>query len=1152
MRVERFFPASYTLAFSLIVAALFLTRISIAQSHQTQFVPVAPEVLSKKFIRCIYKDKKGFIWFGTVTGLIRYDGTNIYQYEHDPEKGRTIPDNRINAIAEDNNNNLWVATAQGLMLYDPANDDFIDIDSIPGNTNSLGSKYITSISTDRLGRIWIGTHGQGLTVYDPGTKTFHYFFDNTVNNKVPPGNYVTSLYHHNDTVWVSTKGGLKLFQTVEMNRMPLEVDENLDSREITQVLRDVKGNIWLSTVNREIITLTLDRGKYKFRSNVIRQEKLAEAEGNVLTLASDDKGNIWAAGENTGLHFINGETGEITRHGVDESSSTKLPTNSIRSVYIDNTGITWIGTYSKGAFMIDNRAKKFELIERSPAMKSTAGNNVKGIAQDENGNIWLACDGGGLGLLDKTTSEIVFPEDLNSKLASKYLSSILVDDAGDLWVGTWGRGIFRVNTKTRSVRNFRIESHGFGDNKVFTLFQDAKKRIWVGSAGSGLFYFDPATAEFVGLNEEVKSDYIRKSAYVSSISQDADSSLWVGTLFGLYRLDFSHEEGTYHVTLYEKDGKPGSIASYDIQSVHLDARRNLWIGTGDNGVALVRYGRPVFSSIQKQDGLLTNSVRGILIGTDGTAWISTNMGLAKYDPVKNTVKNYTKKDGLYTNEFNARACLIGKDGRFYFGSDKGLVAFFPDSIKANPIQPNVYLTDLKLNSQSAQIGGEGSPLKKHISLTEEIELEHNQRAFALDFAAINYGQSSIGQYCYKLEGFDSDWNCIGTDTRATYTNIDPGRYVFVVKAISSDGIESDSPTRLVISIKQAPWKTWWAILGYALVATSFAYFLVRMRIERIRIQSQLEFEKMAREQEHALTESKTQFFTNISHEFRTPLSLIAMPLEALLSDQHLPVSVRERLDTMQSNTEKMTRLVNELMDFSKMENGKLTLSVRPGDLVEFITRVADAFNDVARKRNIHFKVHAMVKSIEGWFDYDKLEKIVVNLLSNAFKFASDNGSINLVLHIKESAEEQNKQRRFELAVIDNGIGIPESELPFVFDKFYQATSAGRISNPGTGVGLALTKALVELHRGVITAESIPEVETKFIIRIPLDRESYDGVEIDDSVGVRPASVAPKIISEITSGDVGEDRDRPRILVVEDNDELRNFICWMLRSKSHLT
>lgn len=1102
------------------------------------------------------------MWFGTGNGLIRYDGTNIYRYEHTEGDNRSIPNNRINTIIQDANRNLWIGTAQGLVIYNREKDNFKDVDSIGRNTNHLLNKYVTALSIDRWGKIWIGTHGHGLTVYNPKTFTFSYLTEGSARNQILPSNYITSLLLVNDMLWVGTKGGLKLFNTRDISPASFPfVDKSISSKEITQVIQDATGSIWLSNVDREIIKLTSLAGKYSIKKTVLNQSVYGEGGGNILTLCIDSFDNLWIGGENIGLNYLDTKLDRIFHYEEEEGNPKKLPVNSVRSVYVDNTGITWIGTYNKGAFLIDNKAKKFDSYQRNIFVKkSLTGNNVKALTEDKEGNIWIACDGGGLVKLDPKSHELQYDETINNRLATRYLSALLYDTHGNLWIGTWGRGVYNLNLKTLELKNYSVESKGFGDNKVFCIYEDKKKKLWVGTMGSGLFYFDSKENKIVPLNEEKKSDHITTTAYISSVLEDDDNTLWVGTYFGLYALKMGRDN-SYDFTSYYKSNQPGSLGSNEIQTIHEDKKGNLWFGTSDNGVALLSRGAAMFKRIQKKDGLLSNTIRGILTDVKGNMWMSGDKGLStfnpltKFNPLTNSFRNYTKEDGLPSNEFNSNAFLQGRDGKFYVGSDNGLVAFYPDSIKDNTIEPIVYLTDLKLNNQSAQIDVEGSPLHKHISLTNSIELPYSQRSFAIDFAAINYGQSSRNQYCYKLEGFDRDWNCVGSTHSATYTNIDPGHYVFFVKASNSDGILSQTPARLEITIHTAPWKTWWAILLYFFAILYMIFFLVRIRIERIKMKNLLELERLAREKEHALSESKTQFFTNISHEFRTPLSLIAMPLESLISSDELPSTVKERLGTIRASADKMTRLVNELMDFNKLEGAKLKLRVQYGELVQFITEIASVFNDVAEKRNIHFGIHSMVRSIEGWFDGDKLEKILVNVLSNAFKFTSDNGQINIIINVKDlvMGKQQMQARCLELVIIDNGIGVSAAELPFIFDKFYQAKSSAKIANPGTGIGLSLTKGLIELHHGTIRAESAPEHETKFVIRLPIDRHAYaegDVCETSDYSITQNTTV--NVETRHVNGLIeNDDQGKPQILVVEDNDELKKYISMELRQQFHI-
>lgn len=1116
-----------------------------AQSQQPTFVPVESESLSGNFVRCIFKDSRGFMWFGTMNGLIRYDGTDTYTYEYTEGDNKSIPNNRINAIVEDASHNLWIGTAHGLVQYDGEKDSFKDIDSIPGNTNHLISRYISDLCFDRQGKLWIGTHGYGLQIYDPKTYTFT-FLDNTGEEK-PLTDYITRLYLVNGSMWVGTKGGLRLFNTQTMLPESLPVaDESLASKETKQIIQDPSGNIWLGLADREIIRLTSNDREYRMSKSVLEQNIYGKGGDNILTFCFDRVGNLWIGGENSGLNYLDTKTNTITHYESEEDDPKKLPTNSIQFIYRDNAGIIWIGTFDKGAYLIDNNAKKFQTYQNLRSKGGLNGNNIMSLAEDKDGNIWIASNGGGLYKLDITSNELGEHEMINNKIGTYYLSALLYDSNGALWIGTWGRGVYKINLKTLDVENYSVGSHGFGDNKVLCVYEDERKKMWVGTAGSGLFYFDSMSNQFTLFNDERKVDGVSRTTYVTSIIDGADNTLWIGTLYGLH--SFKVEQNNFdEFKVYLKD-KPGDIGSNEILNAHKGVGNELWFGTGDNGISILSSTGSDFRVVRKQDGLHSNTVKGILTDARGNIWVSSNLGLSKYTPATNSFLNFTIGDGLPSNDFNSRACLIAGNGRLYFGTNNGLVAFYPDSILSNPIKPVVYLTDLKIDNRSARIDGEGSPLKKHISLTHDIELPYYQRSFVIDFAANNYGQSSRNQYCYKLEGFDNDWNCVGSNHSATYTNIDPGQYVFLVKASNSDGIESEAPTRLNVTIHQAPWKTWWAILLYVILLTAFIYFLVRVRLERIKIKNQLELERLAREKEHELSESKTQFFTNISHELRTPLSLIFMPLENLISIEELSPTVKERLNTIRTNTDKMSRLVNELMDFNKLESSKLKLRVQQGELVKFITERATVFNDLAEKRNIHFGIHSMVRSIDGWFDFDKLEKILVNVLSNAFKFTSDNGSINVSINTKVAwIDNVHKEARcLELVIVDNGIGISVEELPFIFDKFYQAKSSAKIPNPGTGIGLSLTKGLVELHYGSITVESAPDHETKFRILLPIDRQLYTDeiCEIPDYI-VAPDNMRPveKNISSDTEAVM--DQDQPQVLIVEDNDELRRYISMEL-------
>lgn len=1107
------------------------------------FSPVAPEAISNSFVRCFFKDSRGFMWLGLPDGLIRYDGTNAYRYEHNPADKTSLCHNNINVIVEDDRQRLWIGTASGLCIYDPAKDHFVNVDSLAANKNHLNNSFITALSFDPK-RIWIGTHGGGLNIYDPETHVFTYLNDPSDGKASPPRNYINSLLRVDDQMWCATKGGLALFNIPKTTSVPLTfAGEGLTPRQITQLVPDKARNIWAVSVKGEIYKLVPANGYYTVNQVFSGINRFGASWNNIVALNIDRRGNLWIGGENTGLNQLNTTTGELTRYLAEEGIPNALATNSIRSVYIDDTGLTWIGTFDRGAYLMDRYAGKFNQVQYGPYKPTElAGKRVRAFAEDHKGNVWMAIDGLGVTRVDAKTQTLQKCTAINERLTNKFVTALRCDRYGNLWIGTAGHGVYKLNSNTQEFENYSLQSGGFGDDKASCLYEDKSGTIWAGTAGSGFFYFDRQANRFVVLCEQEKSDYITRTSYVSSVVEDWDGILWVGTMYGLYALRREMDHA-FSYQWYIHTDKPGSLSSSAIQAVYEDHSKNLWVGTTDNGLNVKSRGTSTFEHFGKEEGLPSNTIRSIVADAAGNVWVSANMGLSRFDQHAKRFINYSKRDGLSSNDFCAGACLRSSTGQLFFGTNNGFNTFYPDSIRNTAGKPKVYLADIKINNQPVGIGVPGSPMTKHISLTSEIELSYNQRSFIIDFVAIQHAPSVSHRYAYKLEGFDKEWHYAGPNHQATYTNIDPGHYTFLAKASQSDGEWSEAPAQLEITIRQAPWKTAWAIGIYITLIAVLIFFGVKIRIDRVSMKNQLALERLARKREHELSESKTQFFTNISHEFRTPLSLILMPLESLISSQQVPASVKERVNTAYKNANKMMWLVNELMDFNKIESGNLKLNPRHGELIEFITNVASLFNDVADKRNITFSVRTELTSLKGWFDRDKLERMLVNVLSNAFKFTADGGHITVIINTKTASLSQATSARWlELMVVDNGIGMSSEEIPRIFDKFYQARSASKITNPGTGIGLSLTRALVELHRGTITAESLPDKETKFIITLPIDSTAYDvqaweGMPQDVYSQEEPLAQSRHFAEAEAAG-----KDQYEVLVVEDNEELREYIA----------
>lgn len=1124
-----------------------------AQNNGLSLYPLEAETISNTLVRCFHKDSKGFMWIGTGDGLYRYDGTNAYLYENNPEDTNSIGHNNINVIVEDQQQKIWVGTSKGLCLFNREKDNFTNLNDIAGNKNHLNNNYITSVAFDNFNNVWIGTHGGGINVYDIQEKNFTFLGEDLDEKPTPSKNYINTLLPVGDIMWSGTKGGIIFFNL--KNKAPMSLtymEENFPNGQVTQLIMDAENNIWSSMLNGDIIKIDANDSGYKIEKVITANQVDGGYWGNILSLSLDKKGSIWIGGENSGLAQYNIRTKKITRFLPKKKNDEKIPTNSVRTVYVDDAGLIWVGTFNKGAFLMNNKGNKFWNDNLGDFGNSEfTGKDVTSFAEDPQGNIWIAFGGTGFKKIDSNKNEIQTPTEINRKLSNKTLTKHIFDCEGNLWAGTYGNGIFNIDpTTNRIIKQYALQSDGFGDNKISCIYEDKNGKIWVGTFGSGLFYLDKVQQNFVSLHEKEKPIYITNTSYITSLLEDSDGVFWVGTMFGLYALKET-SINTYLYALFINENRPESLSSNSVQSILEDNKGNLWIGTHDKGLNYLNRSTGEFKVIQKRHGLASNSIRSLQQDSDGNLWISSNNGLTKYSINNNEFTTYSKKNGLVSDNFIGNSSLKTRNGELFFGSYDGFNTFFPDSIQINSERPKVYLSDLKINNRSAIIGAADSPLKKHIGLTSKIILPYEKRSFVIDFVAIHFGLSDQHNYCYKLEGFDKDWNCIGTNTSATYTNIDPGNYVFLVKASNKDGVWSASPARLEIKIRQLPWKSWWAICLYVIFCASGSFFLIKIIMEKTRMKHQLDLERHSRKRELELSESKTQFFTNISHELRTPLSLISLPLEYLIEEKELPSTVKKRLGTIHTNANKMTRLVNELMDFSKLESAQLKLKVQRSELISFITGITTVFNDLAEKRKIEFGINSKIQEAEGWVDHDKLEKILANILSNAFKFTPDHGRILVTIDIKDpnSGKATERSRLLEVKVIDNGIGISKEELPFIFEKFYQAKSSQKITNKGTGIGLSLSKGLLELHHGNIEVESIPDQETIFVLTLPIDRNAYLESEVDESNN-NLSVLENNLVSEADFLSKQQllkpNLEKSKILVIEDNEELRNYIVMELR------
>jgi signal transduction histidine kinase/DNA-binding response OmpR family regulator/streptogramin lyase len=806
----------------------------------------------------------------------------------------------------------------------------------------------------------------------------------------------------------------------------------------------------------------------------------------------------------------------------------------------------------RGLNFVDERFNRFELFQKNLANKySLGGEDVRSFAEDKQGNVWIASYSGISMFNIKTRTFHRFLTRENGGLTTNAVNSLVFDQNENLWVGTLGGGIDCFNKQLRKIGNFKIKGpQKAGENKINILYVDKKNNLWAGSTGSGLFRFDKSKNSFSQVFDESQGILSSTIGYVNTILEDSENNLWVGTAYKLFCLKDAGNK-KYAFESFMHTNISGSIPSDYVTSLFEDKHKNLWIGSLDQGLFLLDKRNKSFASFQKQDGLPSNTILGILEDSQENLWISTNKGLVKFNVSEKKFRNYTIEDGLVSNELGGYGCCLkAKDGEFLLGSSEGFNIFYPEKIRDNTVTQPIVITDFKLFNQAVKIG-KGSPLLKSIRETRKIILNHNQSSFTIEFAALNYIQGSKNQYSYILEGIETEWNIVNHRNFASYNYLKPGKYLFKVKGSNNDGIWNDTPAALEIIILPPFWQTKWAYGLYLLIFMAAIFAIIQYRVARAKQIHLTELNQM-----------KLQFFSNISHELRTPLSLIISPIENILTSAKVNNGITRQLELIYKNANRLVRLVNEIMDFSRAVENKLSISVQLVDIVKFTQELSFFFSDEALRRQITYKFEAKPTHIDAWFDKDKYEKIILNLLSNAFKFTQDNGTISIKIEKLSNDDKPSKKKKTDISefsskevlkicVTDNGIGISPTDLSKIFEQFYQGSNKDYSYQQGSGIGLFLTKTLVELHYGKIFVVSEVGESTCFTILMPLGNSHFKKSEIMEA----PINVSSKALEKRVFFPVEDKEDKaklsqnmPAILLVEDNYELRKYIVSVFSAK----
>ncbi|HKL31576.1 MAG TPA: two-component regulator propeller domain-containing protein [Tangfeifania sp.] len=1103
--------------------------------------------LSQNAVFAILQDSKGFMWFGTKDGLNCYDGYNFVIYQHNPFDSTTISANHITALFEDRHKNIWVGTLTGgLNLYNPESDTFQQI-LLESKQQKIHDRIeITKIAEDSQGNIWVGTNTEGLfcLTYNNENETFKqtkHFQTEKLSSNTVDGLYADSK----NILWIGAPNGLtrydqknETFTFSEIITKNPEAPEAPGQNMVGPILGNGSDSLWLGTLSGLV---RYDKISGNFKLFPHHYEIYRFGWGKIIQIAEDSLGFLWLASPG-GLMRFNPRLNQYDYFKNDPFIPGSISDNTISSVFIDKTGIVWVGSSGLGINIYNPRAGRFALFMNKGNSKSrSAGFSIRSILVDKKETVWLGTDV--LNSWNRKTGKIKSFE-TNSNNIDAFGNtgpwSIIQSSDGLIWTAT-NEGLYRYHPETQEYHQYKFnpnDSNSIPEKEVYTVYEDHKNTIWIITENYLCKLIDAEKGVFktaLRLSRSTSNKTAR-----SVLFQDDQNVFWIGTVKGLVRYDEKNNKDKILTANNE-----GSLALNNdlIKSICPDPfepETYLWIGTGGGGLNRINKKQNTVEYITEADGLPNNVVYGILPDKNGNLWLSTNKGLSKFDSRERTFRNYDVKDGLQSNEFNTGAFFKSKTGELFFGGIKGLNYFYGENIRNNPYKPTVVLTNLKIDNAPVSPKNKNPFLKKTLQATERITLSHKNDIVTFEFAALDFSAPEKNQYAYKLENFNDTWINSGSVKSATYTNLPPGDYTFRVKASNNDGVWNETGTSMMLTITPPWWKTWWAYIFYTALVFASVGILRRYELNRIKLKNQLRVEKVEIDSLRKLDQLKSQLFANISHEFRTPLTLILGEVESVMSSNVATVT-KNKLNVANRNAKKLLILINQLLDLSKIDAGNMDLNIERINLIPFLKNIFFSFESLTASKNLLLLFNSEKEYIPLHADPVKMETIFYNLLSNAFKFTDGPGEISLSVKLTELS-------KVEILVEDTGIGIPPKQLPHIFDRFYQADSSSVRMHEGTGIGLALVKELVELHKGKVSARSNPGKGTAFTVELPLGVSSQrintsKEISITGPNNKKNVFETEAAITIKTALSAKEEKGKSHklILIVEDNVDVRSYI-----------
>lgn len=1063
--------------------------------------------LSQNTVMCIHQDAKGFMWFGTKDGLNRFDGYTFKTFKRG-DCLNSLDNSTINCIAEDSDMNLWIGTDKGIHKYNSYSETFSHLEAkTKDNYSVIGN--VRSITIDKKGRVWILTGIQAF-VFSPETNKLEL-----LNQKIErfSRNAPIAMCIDNEGIaWIYIAD----YGIVRYDKSKNKLEPFFMIKSGVTTIVDYQNNFLLvGTVDEGILKINKqDANVENVFLNTLKKKPF------IRVIRQVDNNEIWI-GTEYGIYIHSDKGLKHLYHKPYDNFS--LSDNAVYDIYKDHEDGIWVGTFFGGINYVPKQYSFFEKFYPLAEENSISGDRVREFCEDDLGNLWIATEDAGLNYFDVKTKQFSYITEDTSPISISYYNIqclALIDDK--LWLGTFSKGIDVIDLKSKSVKHYEKseKEYSLDNNDIFAIFADNTGTVWIGTS-SGVLSYDKGKDGFVKHNEF-------GVLFISDIIEDHNGFLWFAT-YNIGAIRYNPRTGD--VKKFSYDSRDSTSISYDkITNIFQDSKNRLWFGSEDGGFCIFNEKEETFKRVTTRDGLPSNVIHKILEDDNNTFWISTNDGLVHYNLETDEIHTFNCSNGILSKQFNYKSGIKGKNGKLYFGGINGFIAFNPTNFEKNDYLPKVVLTGFQIYNKEVNVSDKKSPLTESISFTKSITLNYKQSSFSFDFSALSYTASEMNRYAYKLDGIDKDWIFLDKKARISYNNILPGKYIFRIKASNSNGEWSDKETIIEIVITPPWWQTYIAYILYVLIIGGIIYYLIVFNLNKIRKRNEHKQEVQERKKAEEIYTAKIDFFTNIAHEVRTPLTLIKAPLDYILQNKMDEKELDENLKVMERNTDRLLNLINQLLDFRKIESKVFSLSFEKTNMNDLIMDAYARFESIAKQRKIDMSIIFPEEPVWASVDSEALTKVCSNLFNNAIKYADN------YIHIDISTDAEHDY--FQIRVNNDGNIIPIEFREKIFEAFFQINDHDKSAKSGSGIGLTLASSLVQLHKGRIYIDDNITDCTSFVVQIPLNKElikqgehelqteklnDNDGIEMNEAIY----------------------NDKATILVVEDNEELQSFLSEKL-------